>query len=132
MTAANNSTPKSPARRQCEQAAAQQYSHAKGTALNSALKGAVIGGAVTTAVQGLAGCAVGSGVGGAIGALFGGVSAFGTAPVGCVVGGVSAALEGLPLSVAAGGITAGVTYYLDASAAGDIYRQNMQACSQIQ
>ena len=127
----NPPTPKSPARRQCEQKAQQQYSQAQATALNKALLVALEGGAVTSGALGIGGCLVGSGIGAGIGALLGGVGSFGTVPVGCITGGISAALDGLPVSVVAGTISALITYDLDVRAAQNNYQQAMQACSVI-
>ena len=127
----NDGPPKSPARQDCEKKAQQKYSKAKAAAQISAEKGILIGWAVTAGLQGVGGCLVGSGLGVSIGTLLGGVSVFGTTPVGCITGGVSAAVEGLPLSIPAGLVTGGVTYYLDASAAQERYQEDMKACSQI-
>jgi len=134
-TATNNGPPKSPARQSCEREAQQKYSQAKTAALNGAGKGFLIGGGVTAGVQGVAGCAVGAAVGGTIGAIatiiIGGEGAFGGAPVGCVVGGVSAVLDGLPQSVLVGTISGGISYFSDTSAAGRTLQQDLQACSRI-
>ena len=133
--AANNGTPKSPARQQCEQKAQQQLSSAKQGAFFSAVKSTGLGVLVGIGVNGAAGCVVGAGVGGTIGLIAtpfsAGASDFVGAPVGCAVGGTSAVLTNLAPNLAMSATVASAQYGLDVNSAQQTYNQAMQACSQI-
>jgi RHS repeat-associated protein len=135
--AANSSPgkPKSPARQQCEQQAAQAYAQEKSDAGADALKtGAITFGVVEVGFA-TGGCAVGGGagflLGSAIAEFTGGLSSFGGAAVGCFTGAVDMALNGLGPSVTLGLIGGGIGYGVARDSATTRYGQRMQNCSTL-
>jgi RHS repeat-associated protein len=129
------SATKSPARKQCEQNAQNTLSHAKLSAAISSINtvgwASIMGGAVNFG----AGCVTGAAIGGTIGVLAtplsAGASDFVGAPVGCVTGGVSAALEGLPTNLVMASAGASAEYAMKRSEATNAYNTAMSACTQI-
>ena len=119
----------------CVANAQNKYNQAKTQAKTGFWKGFAVGVGVTTTLNAAAGCAVGAGVSvfalNTLTEFTGARFSWQAGEVGCVVGGVDAALNGLVPSLVTGAVVGGIVYALDASDANSALKNDLQACSQI-